>query len=393
MVKTMGYKVGFCTTDGIYIQNRMVEKGDCTGARSAEFVLKDPTVNFAVLECARGGILKSGLGFHHCDVGIVTNIAADHLGMKGINTLTDLARVKGVVAESVFEDGYAILNADDDLVYEMRRKLDCKIALFSMDENNPRIKRHCEDGGLAAVAENGYITVCKGDWKIRVHKIINIPLTFSGKALFMIQNILPAVLTGYVRNFKVEDMRIALETFIPSPVQTPGRMNLFNFKHFQLMVDYAHNPAGMKAVSKFLEKIDASPKVGIIAGVGDRRNEDIIAVGEIAAQMFDEIIIRFDKNMRGRKEQEVEELLLQGINQSSKDKKITIVKNEAEAINYAIKHAEKGSFITVCSDIVTETLEMVMNYKEQEDAFELDKSEIPNLDRKPETPVIEKHPI
>lgn len=393
MVKTMGYKVGFCTTDGIYIQNRMVESGDCTGARSAEFVLKDPTVDFAVLECARGGILKNGLGFHNCDIGIVTNIAEDHLGLKGINTLEDLARVKGVVAESVFNNGYAILNADDDLVYDMRKSLDCKIAMFSMDENNPRIIRHCENGGLAAVAENGYITICKGDWKIRVSKIITIPLTFSGKALFMIQNILPAVLAGYVRNFKIEDMRLALETFIPSPAQTPGRMNVFHFRNFKLMVDYAHNPAGMRAISKFLEKIDATHKVGIIAGVGDRRAEDIICIGEIAAQMFDEIIIRQDKNKRQRSEEEITELLLTGINKHEPKRKVNHVKTEADAIAFAIKHAKKGSFITVCSDIVPETLEVVMSYKEKEDAFELDRSEIPNLEHKPETPKVPEHSI
>jgi cyanophycin synthetase len=148
MVKTMGYKVGFTTTDGIYIQNRMVEQGDCTGPLSAEFVLKDPTVDFAVLECARGGILKAGLGFHQCDVGIVTNVAADHLGLKDINSVEDMARVKGVVVESVLPGGYAVLNADDDLVYEMRKNLACNIALFSLDENNPRIRKHCEAEAL-----------------------------------------------------------------------------------------------------------------------------------------------------------------------------------------------------------------------------------------------------
>ncbi|HMT30368.1 MAG TPA: cyanophycin synthetase, partial [Bacteroidia bacterium] len=141
MAKTAGHKVGFTTTDGIYIQNQMVQKGDCTGPISSEFVLKDPTVDFAVLECARGGILRAGLGFHHCDIGIVTNVAADHLGLRDINTLEDMARVKGVVPESVFPEGYAILNADDDLVVQMSRKLDCKVAFFSLNENNPIIKK------------------------------------------------------------------------------------------------------------------------------------------------------------------------------------------------------------------------------------------------------------
>jgi len=378
MVKTVGYKVGFTTTDGIYIQNRMVEQGDCTGPVSAEFVLKDPTVNYAVLECARGGILKAGLGFHNCDVGIVTNVAADHLGLKDINTIEEMARVKSVVPESVLPDGYAILNADDDLVYDMRKNIVSKIALFSLDENNPRIVKHCENGGLAAIVENGYITVCKGTWKIRVDKVINIPLTFSGKAVFMIQNVLPAVLAGFVQGFKIEDMRMALETFIPSPTQTPGRMNIFQFKNFDVMVDYAHNPAGFQALARFHDKLDAKPKIGIIAGVGDRRDEDIIQLGAVAAQMFDEIIIRQDKNLRGRSDNEIIELMMKGIKSESEDKKVTVIQKEAAAIEYAIKNAKKGSFITICSDVIPDALEQIMKYKEDEDHFEINKEDIPS---------------
>ncbi len=378
IAKTAGKKVGFTTTDGIYIQNQMVQKGDCTGPISTEFVLKDPTVNFAVLECARGGILRAGLGFHNCDIGIVTNVAADHLGLRDINTLEDMARVKGVIPESVFPDGYAILNADDELVVKMADNLDCKIAFFSLNENNPVVKIHCEAGGLAAIAENGYVTIMKGNWKIRVDKIVNIPLTFSGKAIFMIQNVLPAVLAGFIRNFKMEDIRLALETFIPSPVQTPGRMNLFQFKKYQVMVDYAHNPAGFQAVAKFLEKIDAKPKIGVIAGVGDRRDEDIMALGILAAQMFDEIIVRQDRNLRGRSEQEIIDLMIQGIHSVDKSKTVKVIPTESEAIDYVMKHAKKGAFITICSDVVPDALEQIMKYKEEEDKFEILAEDIPN---------------
>lgn len=379
IAKTAGYKVGFTTTDGIYIQNIMMQRGDCTGPASAEFVLKDPTVDFAVLECARGGILRAGLGFGTCDIGIITNIAADHLGLKDINTLEDMARVKSVVVEAVMPSGYAILNADDELVTNMAKGLTCKIAYFSMDEKNPLVKAHCEKGGLAAIAENGYITICKGNWKIRVEKIVNIPLTFRGKAVFMIQNILPAVLTGFIRNFKIEDIRLALETFIPSPVQTPGRMNMFEFKKFNVMVDYAHNPAGFQAIARFLEKIEAKPKVGIIAGVGDRRDEDILSLGTLAAKMFDEIIVRQDRNLRGRSEQEIIDLMLKGIHTVDPSKKITVIPSEPEAIDYAFKNAKKGSFIIICSDVVPDALEQVMKYKEEEDTFELTTADIPNL--------------
>lgn len=371
IVKTMGHKVGFTTTDGIYIQNRMLQSGDCTGPVSAEFVLKDPTVDFAVLETARGGILRSGLGFTQCDMAIVTNIAADHLGLKDINSLEDMARVKGVVPSSVKPTGYSILNADDDLVYGMRSSLNCNIALFSLDANNPRIIEHCNKGGYAAVVEEGYVTICKGTWKIRVDKVINIPLTFSGKAVFNIQNILPAILAGFIHGFKIEDMRIALETFIPSPTQTPGRMNMFQFRNFQVMVDYAHNTAGFLAISRFLSKIEASPKIGIIAGVGDRRDEDIVALGKVAAGMFDEIIIRQDKNLRGRSEDEIINLMLDGIKSVDPNKKVDVIRTEKEAISKALSNPVKGSFVIICSDVVPDALEQVMKFKEDEDKFEL----------------------
>ncbi len=378
IVKTMGYKVGFTTTDGIYIQNRMVEKGDCTGPLSTEFVLRDPTVDFAVLECARGGILKAGLGFHNCDIAIVTNVAADHLGLKDINTIEEMARVKSVVAESALPEGYSILNADDDLVFEMRKNIKATIALFSLDEFNPRIIRHCENGGIAAIVENGYITICKGTWKIRVDKVINIPLTFSGKAVFMIQNVLPAVLAGFLRGFKVEDIRLALETFIPSPTQTPGRMNMFQFKNFTVMVDYAHNPAGFQAIARFLDKLDNKLKVGVIAGVGDRRDEDIIQLGFLSSQMFSEIIIRQDKNLRGRTEKEIIDLMMKGVHSDDPNKKVKVIQSELEAIDYAIKNAKKGSFIVICSDVVPDALQQILKYKEEEDHFEILKEDIPH---------------
>jgi cyanophycin synthetase len=238
---------------------------------------------------------------------------------------------------------------------------------------------HCEKGGLAAIAENGYITICKGNWKIRVEKIVNIPLTFRGKAIFMIQNILPAVLSGFIRNFKIEDIRLALETFIPSPAQTPGRMNMFEFKKFNVMVDYAHNPAGFQAIGRFLEKIEAKPKIGIIAGVGDRRDEDIILLGTLAAKMFDEVVIRQDRNLRGRSENEIIDLMLQGIHAIDENKKIKVIPSEPEAIDYAFKNAKKGSFIVICSDVVPDALDQVMKYKEQEDTFDITSADIPNL--------------
>lgn len=372
IVKQMGYKVGYTTTDGVYIQNQMMVRGDCTGPKSAEFVLRDPTVDFAVLECARGGILRAGLGFHNCDIAVVTNVAEDHLGLQGIDTLEKLARVKAVAANTVPESGYVILNADDDLVYKMKDEVKAKIALFSLDENNPRIKEHCKSGGVAAIYEHGHITIQKGSWKIRVEKVTDIPITFSGKAIFNIANTLAATLAAYLSDFKTEDIRQALHTFIPSPAMTPGRMNMFHFKDFNVMLDYAHNTHGLQAIGKFVEAQDSPLKVGIIAGVGDRRDEDIISLGEESARIFDEIIIRQDKNLRGRTEEEMIRLITQGIRNIKPDMDIKDFRRESDAIDHAIQNAQKGSFIVIISDVVPDALDQVKRYKDIEDGVEVE---------------------
>ncbi|WP_299885073.1 cyanophycin synthetase [uncultured Lacinutrix sp.] len=371
IAKMKGYRVGYTTSDGVYIQNRLLMTGDCTGPASTEFVLKDPTVNFAVLECARGGLLRAGLGFKKCDVAVVTNVAADHLGLKGIHTIEQLAKVKAVVPETVLPDGYAILNADDDLVYDMRRNVDCNVALFSMDENNPRVKALQRKGGITAVYENGWVTICRGEWKMRIMEAINIPLTYGGKAKFMIQNVLAAVLAANVQGISNEDIKAGLETFIPSASQTPGRLNLFKFNDFSILLDYAHNPAGMRALQKFTDELDATVKVGIIAGIGDRRVEDNNEMGSIAAEMFDEIIIRQDKRLRGKTEEELIKMLDDGIKMKDPNKKTTIIPSEKEAITFAVKNAKKGSLIILCSDVIPDALDLVKQFKEQEARGEL----------------------
>jgi cyanophycin synthetase len=366
IMKMEGYRVGYTTTDGVYIQNRLLVQGDCTGPNSAEFVLKDPTVNFAVLECARGGLLRAGLGFKNCNVAVVTNIAPDHLGLKGIHTVEQLAKVKGVVPETVLPDGHAILNADDDLVYEMRRGLQCNVALFSMNENNPRILALQRKGGITAIYENGYVTLCRGEWKMRVMKAHEIPITYGGKAEFMIQNILPAIIAANIQGASIEDMKAGLSTFIPSPNQTPGRLNLFEFKKFTVLLDFAHNAAGMRALKKFTDTLDGTVKVGIIAGIGDRREQDNNDIGSVAAEMFDEIIIRQDKNLRGKTDQEIIRMLEDGIKKIDPNKPVKVIPNEREAITYAIENGKEGSLIVLCSDIIPDALNLVKELKDKD---------------------------
>ncbi|MFT5979298.1 MAG: cyanophycin synthetase [Flavobacteriales bacterium] len=381
IMRMKGFKVGYTTTDGVYIQNRLLMQGDCTGPASAEFVLKDPTIDFAVLESARGGLLRAGLGFKSCDVAIVTNVAPDHLGLKGIHTIEQLARVKSVVPETVRAGGYSILNADDDLVYNMRKSVQSNVALFSMDENNPRIKAIARVGGLSAIYENGFITICKGEWKMRVTKALNVPLTFGGKAAFMIQNVLPATLAAYVRGVKLEDIKVALESFIPSPSQTPGRLNMFEFQNFNVLLDYAHNASGLRALHNLIQRMEGTPKVGIIAGIGDRRTEDNNEIGQVAAEMFDEIIIRQDKHLRGKSETQLIDMLSDGIKKVDPNKKITIIPKESEAIDFAISNAKPGSMIVICSDVIPDALAQVTKYKEDEanELYNLSKSAIPKL--------------
>jgi cyanophycin synthetase len=237
-----------------------------------------------------------------------------------------------------------------------------------LDEKNPQLIAHCEKGGIAAVYEHGYVTIMKGTWKIRVDKVTNIPITFGGKAAFNIANVLPAMLATYLSDFKIEDIRLALQTFVPSPAQTPGRMNIFHFKQFAVMADYAHNAHGMEAIGKFVDKIEATKKVGVIAGVGDRRDEDTIALGAEAAKVFDEIVIRQDKNLRGKTEEEIIALLTTGIHSVKKDIKITSIKTEKEAIDYVIRNASPGSFIVIIHDVVATALDQIQALKELEDS-------------------------
>jgi cyanophycin synthetase len=367
IAKTAGKKIGYTTSDGVYIQNQLMMKGDCTGPVSSTFVLKDPTVDFAVLECARGGILKSGLAFQNCEVAIITNVAADHIGLGGINSVEQMAKVKAVVAETVFTHGYAILNAEDDLVYAMKKDLKCNIALFSMDENNERIKEHCNNGGLATVFENGYVTIMKGNWKIRVLPVKDIPITFEGKALHNIANTLPAVLATYLfRDITIEDIRSALQTFVPGSNTTPGRMNFFHFKNFSILADFAHNPHGLRLLCDYVSKTDYAYKVGVISGTGDRRDEDIKELGAISANYFDELIIRCDKNLRGRTAEEIISLLQEGINSVSPQKKITIIANENKALEYIYEHQIPGALYTIMCDVVAGAIDKIKELKERE---------------------------
>ena len=367
IMKQAGFKVGFTCSDGIYIEGELVEEGDCSGPVSAAAVLHNKDINFAVLECARGGILRAGLAFDHCDVAVITNVAEDHLGLKGVETLEQLAEVKAMVALAVKPDGYAILNADDDLVYAIHEKLSCNVAYFSLHADNPRIAAHCANGGIAIVPVNGCLTIITGTNKMPVATFANIPITFNGNAEFNISNAMAAVLATYLSGVSLDDIRTALELFKPSAALTPGRMNFFQFRNFSAIVDFAHNPHGFKAIRKLVASIEATVKIAIIAGTGDRRDEDIIHIAEEAATIFDELIIRQDISLRGRPGNEIIDLVLKGIQNIDPSKKTTIIERESEAIDFAFKNAPKGSLIFITSDMILNAVNYVQGLKENEE--------------------------
>lgn len=359
LAKNAGHTVGYTTTDGIYIQDQAIHYGDCSGPASAEAVLRDPIVDFAVLETARGGILRSGLGFDKCNISIITNITEDHLGLDDINTLQELARVKSVVARSTFDYGFAILNADDDMVYAIKDELDCNIALFSTQEKNERIISHCEEGGWAAIVEKEYFTICKGEWRIRIAKVNEVPLTLGGRALCMIKNVLPSILAATISGFDTKIIRRAIQSFIPGPETTPGRMNIFKFRNYEVMIDYAHNTDGFIQLKEFMKKVDAQKKMGVIGCAGDRRNEDIIAMGKLAAEIFDKIIIRHDKDGRGRTDEEITGLWMEGIRRIKPDADVPVISDEIEALAYAMENAGRDSFIVLCSDEIQLSIDFI----------------------------------
>ncbi|NHC36356.1 cyanophycin synthetase [Scytonema millei] len=359
LIKQSGKVVGYTTTDGTYIGDYLVEPGDNTGPQSAQLILQDPTVEVAVLESARGGILRSGLAFDASDIGVVLNVAADHLGIGDIDTLEQMAHLKSVVAEAVQPNGYAVLNADDPLTAEMRDRVKSKLAWFSMSPDNPVVREHTQQGGLAAVYENGYLSILQGDWTLRIEQAANVPLTMGGRAPFMIANALAASLAAYAYGVQIEQIRAGLATFRASSSQTPGRMNLFNLGEYHALVDYAHNPHSYEALGGFVRNWTAGERIGVIGGPGDRRDEDFIILGKLSAEIFDRIIIKEDDDNRGRPRGDAAELISKGIMQVKSDCRYEIVLDETTAINTGLDTASNGSLVVILPESVSRAISLI----------------------------------
>jgi cyanophycin synthetase len=356
--------VGFTTTDGTYLQNRLVMEGDMTGPFSANIILSNPTVDVAVLETARGGLLRSGLGFDEVDVGVVLNVSADHLGLRGINTVEQLADVKSVVAAVVKREGHAVLNADDPLVYGMREKTPGDIVLISTkpEGESEEFETHLTRNGIGARIENDTFVIRRGNLRIPIAPVREVPLMLGGAAKFQRENILAAIATAYVQGMRYDAIRAGLLSFFPSPSLTPGRLNLLRVPKGRVLVDYAHNAAAIKGLMEFVQNIDANKRIGVVTAPGDRRDEDLRNVGRLAS-CLDYVIVKEDQYRRGREMGHIADLIVDGLREGGlRDGQYETIFDEPQAISRAMAQMKDNDLVVVLADDVKGSIDLVRQF-------------------------------
>ncbi len=393
ILKLMGRRVGMTTTDGIVVDGRLIRKGDMSGPRSAQMVLQNPSVDTAVFEVARGGILREGLGYDRNDVAVVTNVTGDHLGLKGVETMSQLAQVKSVIVDAVPRAGMAVLNADDPHVARMARQSRGSVVYFSMardrgEEGYDRVDGHCGRGGAAMVVQqtdDGELVVLRHAARtmplLYTHQI---PATFEGRARMNVANALAAAGAAWAAGAHLHDIRQGLRTFTTSFFQAPGRLNEIQVDGYKVFLDYCHNVDGMRRLTEFVELMMRPPSavaaaatavdggsggrrgtaIGVIGIPGDRRDDDHREYGRLAGHAFDTIVVREDKKLRGRKQGESAELVLAGINKAQREggrcSDASIVTDEMAAVTTGMAQATPGDLVMVCSDDITGAYRQVM---------------------------------
>ncbi|MEM6486275.1 MAG: cyanophycin synthetase [Pseudomonadota bacterium] len=373
ILKMSGHTVGQTSTDGVYIDGQLSVSGDMTGPAAAQIVLRDPSVDAAVMETARGGILRSGLGYQRSNVSACLNIAADHLGLKGVNTLEDLAEVKRVVVE-VAEDA-AVLNADDPHCLQMADHCTAsKLCYVTMNRSHPLVREHVRAGGTALVLEQGMNGNMITLYDEQGHNLPLmwahlIPATLEGRALHNVQNAMFAAALAYHMDVSIENIRHGLRTFDSTFFQSPGRLNVFDEHPFKVILDYAHNPAAVKMVCDVADRYDVNGiKTVVLTMPGDRRDEDIVEVAKTAAGRFDRYICRRDDNLRGRQPREIPEMLRNGLLDAGvEDEKIEIIESEEEATQAALEGAKGGDLLLILGDNVTRTWKQIIHFKPGDD--------------------------
>ena len=382
ILKLMGRRVGMTSTDGIVVDGRLIKKGDMSGPKSAQMVLQNPTVDTAVFEVARGGILREGLGYDRNDVAVVTNVTGDHLGLGGIDSIGQLANVKGVLVEAVPRSGTAVLNADNSHVYRMGRHCAGRVVLFSMatekgEDGFDRIDGHTSRGNAAfclePTAQGELIVLRLGSRKMPVLYTHLIPATFGGRARMNVANALAAAAAAWASGAHLHDIRQGLRTFSTSFFQAPGRLNLLDVGGVRVVIDYCHNVDGMRMLADFVDRMMAEPQtkagrigataptaragraIGVLGIPGDRRDEDQRQYGAIAAGSFDEVIVREDKNLRGRQPGETATNVIEGVrtarsNGHARATRADKVLDELTAVRTALRRAMPGDLVVCCVD-------------------------------------------
>lgn len=364
ILKMSGKKVGLTTTDGLYIDGKRILQGDLTGPWSAQMVLRDPTVDFAVLETARGGILRAGLGFDYCDIGAITNVSEDHLGLRGVETLEELAYVKSIVIEVVRRDGYSILNAEDPHLVPLAERARGTLCYFSLDADNEVLRNHLGQGGIGVTLKDHSIVIRRGSYDLPAINLNSIPATFNGRAMFNVANAMVAALAAHLSGVSLDDIRAGLKTFDTHFYLSPGRLNMEEVGDFHVLLDYAHNVAAYRNVAEFIAKLNVSRRVGVVAAAGDRRDVDIEAMGRIAGGAFDRLIIKEDDNRRGRGPGESAEIMKRGALEAGlAPEAIEMCLDEPEAVERALAEARRGDLVVITADNIRRTFDQIVKFR------------------------------
>ncbi len=371
ILKTAGHSVGMTSTDGVYIDGRLTVKGDMTGPASAHIVLRDPTIDMAVMETARGGLLRSGLGYRRCDVSACLNVASDHLGLKGIDTLEQLAELKRIPIEVARDT--AILNADDEYCLHMADYTEAEhVCYVTMNPAHALVKEHIRAGGRAMVLEQGIggdmITLYDNGTHFQLLWTHLIPATMEGKATHNVQNAMFAAALAFSMGKSLDDIRHGLQTFNSTIFQAPGRMNVFDEHPFRVILDYGHNAAAIASISQLVSRLEVGGKrICVLAAPGDRRDEDIRAIAIEAAGHYDYYICKADDNRRGRGPDEVPEMLRDQLRESGvKKRRITVIPDEAEAVDFALDMAREGDLVMVFGDNIERCWSQIAGHQVEE---------------------------
>jgi cyanophycin synthetase len=352
-------RVGMTNSDGVYIEGRRIDTGDCSGPKSARTVLLHPDVDAAVLETARGGVLREGLAFDRCNVAVVTNIGmGDHLGLSYISTVEDLAVVKRVVVENVAPGGVAVLNAADPNVVRMADSCPGSVTFFTSDPHHPVMATHRARGLRVVYVDGGDIVAAEGSFEHRV-SLEQIPLTRNGTIGFQVENAMAATAAGWALGLDWQIIHAGLASFINDAATAPGRFNLFDYRGATLIADYGHNPDAIQALVKAVGQMPSKRRVVVISGAGDRRDEDIRDQTRILGEAFDEVVLYQDQCQRGRADGEVLALLRQGLENASRTKAVEEIRGEFLAIDTALARLNAGDLCLILIDDVDAALEHI----------------------------------